>query len=185
MLIVKYKNTDMNNTIHDLERSRKITLPLEYKDFIDKYNGGYTPETSYRKGNVGYELRAFYGLGDTDYSLDRLHLDRWINRMLFPIACDSFGNFFCLSLSSETYGELMFEDHEMGGKCSRLSITFRTFIENCKSKKIDERYTMSIKERENLLKSRGKGSNITDGLRNMWQAEIDKYKDMQQIEVVL
>lgn len=42
---------------------------------------------------------------------------------------------------------------------------------------------MLISKFSNIAK--GKGNNITDGLRKMWQEEIDKYSDIIQEEVLI
>lgn len=62
---------------------------------------------------------------------------------------------------------------------------FKEFTKKCKSKKINPDTKMSIEEREADLISRGKGGNITDGLRKMWQDEIDKYGNMVQEELII
>ena len=50
---------------------------------------------------------------------------------------------------------------------------------------ISEASRRSIKEREDALIAKGRGNIITDDLRKMWQAEIDKYGSMLQEEVVV
>lgn len=52
-------------------------------------------------------------------------------------------------------------------------------------KKISEASKLSIEEREAILIANGKGDIITDGLREMWQAEIKKYSNMIQEEVLI
>lgn len=59
----------------------------------------------------------------------------------------------------------------------------KSFIQHCRSKEIDPASKLSIKEREEALIARGRGNIITDDLRKMWQAEIDKYENMVQEEV--
>ena len=66
-----------------------------------------------------------------------------------------------------------------------MAENLQEFIKCCKSEKIKEASKRSIKEREEILIANGRGDNITDGLRQLWQAEIDKYGNMIQEEVVL
>ena len=61
----------------------------------------------------------------------------------------------------------------------------KDFIGCCKSEVIGDEFTQSIEEREAYLVAKGRGDIITDGLRKMWQCEIDKYKDIMQEEVFL
>ena len=48
---------------------------------------------------------------------------------------------------------------------------------------IGETPIRSIKEREDALIANGRGHVITDALRKIWQAEIDKYGNMVQEEL--
>ena len=66
-----------------------------------------------------------------------------------------------------------------------MAENLQEFIKCCKSEKIKEASKRSIKEREEILIANGRGDNITDGLRQLWQAEIDKYGNMIQEEVVI
>lgn len=66
-----------------------------------------------------------------------------------------------------------------------MAESLQDFFKFCKSEKIKEASKRSIKEREEILIANGRGDNITDGLRQLWQAEIDKYGNMIQEEVVL
>ena len=65
-----------------------------------------------------------------------------------------------------------------------VSPNLKSFIKACKSEQISEASKRSIKEREDALIQKGRGNIITDELRKMWQAEIDKYADMKQEEVM-
>jgi hypothetical protein len=55
----------------------------------------------------------------------------------------------------------------------------------CKSEKTNDASKRTIKEREDALIAKGRGNIITDDLRKMWQAEIDKYGNMTQEEVII
>ncbi|MDF7670875.1 SMI1/KNR4 family protein [Orbaceae bacterium ESL0721] len=43
------------------ERALSITLPAPYADFLKKYNGGYTPKTSFDINGESSDIRYFYG----------------------------------------------------------------------------------------------------------------------------
>jgi len=185
MLISKFDNENVSERISYYEDKFSITLPEQYKRFLLKYNGGYTPETKFKSGKLSSDVRGYYGLGDVKLSVDALSLGEWIEHSLFPIAYDSFGNYITIGISNDSYGKVFFQDHELGGRTDLICDEFNTFIEKCKSDYIDERFKLSIEEREADLIARGKGANISEGLRKMWQAEIDKYADFQQEEVII
>ena len=142
MLISKFPNCDVKEQIADMEKRYEIILPVQYKSFLHKYNGGYTPETKFKSGKISSDVRGFFGIGDVKLSLNTIELEEWIEKNVFPIACDSFGNYMVIGLRNDNLGKVYFCDHE-----------------------------------------KGRGSIITDGLRKMWQAEIDKYGNMIQEEV--
>ena len=150
-----------------------------------RYNGGYSPKTKFKAGKLSSDIRVFYGLGQVPCSFDTLDIDSWIKRKLLPIACDSFGNYIAIGVSSEENGKIFFVDHELSNKLTCVSDDFISFIKCCKSDKIPESAKRTIKEREDALIARGKGAIITDDLRRLWQAEIDKYTDMVQEKVEL
>ena len=153
MLIAKFKNSDMEMKVINIEKKYGIVLPVQYKYFLGKYNGGYTPKTEFKIGKLSSDVRGFYGIGDVKLSLDKLEIDEWVKKNILPIGCDSFGNYFAIGF--------------------------------CKSEEINNNSTRSIKEREDALIAKGRGSIITDDLKKMWQAEIDKYAGIYQEEVVI
>lgn len=185
MLISKFSNLDVEEKVIDIERKYKIILPVQYKNFLYKYNGGYTPKTKFKMGKVSSDVRGFYGIGEVKFSLDAIDLKEWIENKFFPIASDSFGNFIAIGLYDGDDGKIYFIDHEKGNKAECITKNFKDFIKCCKSEKISEASRLSIREREEALIAKGRGSIITDDLRKMWQAEIDKYGNMVQEEVLV
>lgn len=63
-------------------------------------------------------------------------------------------------------------------KRSILPKIYKVFFKHCKSGEINPASRLSIKEREEALIARGRGHVITEALRQLWQAEIDKYENM-------
>ncbi|MEY8268972.1 SMI1/KNR4 family protein [Lachnospiraceae bacterium 64-25] len=104
---------------------------------------------------------------------------------IFPIACDSFGNYIMIGLSNDDAGKIYFCDHEKGNKAEYVAESLKKFILCCKSEMISEASRRSIKEREDALIAKGRDNIITDDLRKMWQAEIVKYGNMVQEEVLI
>lgn len=185
MLISKYRNNDAENRIKEIEEKFNVTLPLQYRNFLCKYNGGDTPDTTYKAGKASSTLRAFYGFGTVEYSLDKLNIQEWIEKGMFPIACDHFGNEIAISLEETSYGNIYFCDHEEELKTQLVAEDLKTFISKCKSKKINPACSTPIAQREADLITRGRGHVITDTLRKTWQAEIDKYGNIVQERVII
>lgn len=183
MLISKFSNFNVEQIVSDIERKYGITLPSQYKKFLYKYNGGYTPKTKFRVGRISSDIRGFFGVGDVELSLESLELEAWIVQRLFPIACDSFGNYIVIGLCGDDAGKIFFCDHERGTKIEYIAEDLYKFFATCQSNQISEASRSTIKEREESLIAKGRGHIITDELRKMWQAEIDKYGAMIQEEV--
>ena len=76
-------------------------------------------------------------------------------------------------MGNDNLDKIYFCDHEKGFKAGYMAENLQEFIKCCKSEKIKEASKRSIKEREEILIANGRGDNITDGLRQLWQAEID------------
>lgn len=185
MLIVRFGGEDTEDRIRQLEARYDLTLPQPYRNFLLRYNGGFTPKTRFRRGRLSSDLRGFYGLGPVALSLETLPLNQWLERDLLPVACDSFGNFLALGVRGEDKEVVVFADHEKGMAATPLAKDFPALLALCKSNPIPEGARRSIEERRALLIANGRENAITPALVAMWQAEIDKYRDMVQEEVVL
>lgn len=185
LLISRFLNNNENiaKEITQIEKQYSITLSTEYKKFLCKYNGGDTPDTQFRCNRISSDICAFYGVGEVKYSLSKIDLSEWIEKNVFPIAYDIYGNHIVIGLRAGKTGKIYFYDHEEGYNPKELAGSLTTFFKCCKSQKIG--YIPSIEEREQLLIKNGKEANITDSLRKAWQAEIDKYGNMVQEEVTI
>ena len=176
------KNVVNTSEVDEFAKKRGYNLPSDLDKFLKTYNGGNTPNTSVKTSNVSSDVRAFYGVGmDLVYSLNKVQVIDKNEIIYLPVAVDSFGNVFVVDITSNT--GVFFVNHEKNRELEQVAESFKAFIQLCKSEPIKEFSRKTPKEREELLISKGKGANITDGLRKMWQDEYDKYKGMIQEEV--
>lgn len=155
-------------------------MPAEMVSFLEKYNGGETPETSFSIGEVKSDIVAFYGVGDVKYSYSGVQTIGFSGRCFLPIAFDSFGNQIVISLDN---GNICFANHELKQPPIILAKSLKMFLNEVDSKPIDPKHLKSIEDREKELISRGKAANISDALRELWQKEIDKYVGIHQENV--
>ena len=178
------KNEVDPSEVENFAKSKGYKLPSDYEKFLQKYNGGNTPNTSLKTSNVSSDVRVFYGVGkDFAYSLYKVQVIDKNGSIYLPVAEDSFGNIFVIDISGNT--GVFFVDHEKNRKLERVAESFVSFVKLCKSEPIKETSKKTPKEREEILISKGKGANITDGLRKMWKDEYEKYRGMIQEEVKL
>ena len=139
MLISKFKSTDIIEKLEEYEDVLGTSIPSQFRAFLQKYNGGETPQTVYKCGKASFDIKALYGLGDVKYSLDNTTpIDRDGIRYL-PIGCDTFGNEIVLDL---TTGNICFLNHE-NGTVIRIEDDFKLFVSKCKSEGIGKRLLQS------------------------------------------
>ncbi|MBZ9558059.1 MULTISPECIES: SMI1/KNR4 family protein [unclassified Modicisalibacter] len=122
-MLLEICNTGKNLSLSDfeeVERKLKKPLPMAYKKFLLKHNGG-EPRESYidfdaEKLNLsGQAINVFYGLGvqpcdDIVHKIGSIG-DQIPEGVIF-IADTAGGDHFLLSLRKDSYGEIFYKDHE-------------------------------------------------------------------------
>lgn len=105
----------------ELEGELKTTLPSEYRSFLQETNGGLpSPFVVDVEGapESPTDVQVFFGLARVVESSDlRWNLRTFGGRLpaeLLPIACDSGGSLFCLSLRALDAGSIIFADLAQG-----------------------------------------------------------------------
>ena len=187
MLISKFSGHAVNTEaeIAAFEARYQISLPAQYRSFLMRYNGGETPQTKFKIGRESSDIRAFLGFGDVPYRFPAEdEMSEWLQKELLPIAVDSFGNYAAIGISEKHSGVIYFCDHERGYKSKKLAKSFSEFIAQCKSKKLGKIRTIAEREQQ-VLENGWTSEEITDDVRAVWQAEIDKYQHIVQETVVL
>lgn len=103
-----------SDNLDKFESNHSLTLPKEYRTFLLTHNGG-APEPSNVK-IIESDVQWIYGIhnGENWASLEQ-HIKTYENRLpskTLPIANDSCGNIYLLSLRNDSFGEIWFWDHE-------------------------------------------------------------------------
>lgn len=181
MLISKYGGDNIDEKIVILEEKIGNEIPKQLHTFLKKYNGGETPNTKFSCNGISSDVKGFYGVGNVKYSYDDIRDLEYAGDIYLPIAFDSFGNDVLISLGT---GIIYFKEHE-NGKIAKLTEDLRKFVECCESTVIKPAARKSVEEREEELIKKGRGNIITEALREMWRAEINKYASMKQENVIL
>ena len=183
MMISKFDNLS-NIDVDAFICKYNIVLDIDYISFLVKYNGGFTPKTTFSSKKISSDVKGFFGINTEKMNIENLELREWVKFGCIPIAEDSFGHYCAIGIQPED-NAIYFVDHELGKSKIEISNSFRTFVDRCKSKRIKEASTKSVEERERDLISKGRGSIITDELRQLWINEIEKYKNLTQEDVVI
>jgi hypothetical protein len=100
--------------IAQFETHNNISLPQDYKDFLLRHNGG-RPKPNIVP-SIKSDVQWIYGMVDEPYyaSISQ-HIDMFHKRIpswYFPIANDSGGNLYLMSLYQENHGLIAFWNHE-------------------------------------------------------------------------
>ncbi|HMY18667.1 MAG TPA: SMI1/KNR4 family protein [Polyangium sp.] len=105
--------------ITEFEARWEVVLPLEYKQFLLKSNGGRPTATCFAIPGFhgqGSMMNSFYGIhhGAEHHQLD-LAVKSYGERIpadLIPIAADAGGNEICIGWKGKRAGKIYFWDHE-------------------------------------------------------------------------
>jgi len=127
-----------------VERELGFELPADYREFLERQNGG-KPEPNFYNQRV--TVRYLYSAGPTDdeYVDDLVTEARrfWSDRMtdppedpmdrsLLPIGENVFSNIICLRISGDERGAVYFRDHDIPESpeaYTRLTDSFSEFFE--------------------------------------------------------
>ena len=105
--------------IDDFETSLGESLPVEYRSFLLKSNGG-VPDPSWFPTNEGYDddISHFLAINSAnqaaDMSAQREYYRRWIAPRFLPIAICGGGDVLCICLSGDDRGSIHYWNHELG-----------------------------------------------------------------------
>ena len=189
MLISKFDNTDIEINIREFEKKYKFKFPIQYRNFLFKYNGGETPDTDFRISKISSDIIGFYGLGNVDESYNYSFfesfggLSNFLNDFVIPVATNVCGDYIIIGIGNENNGIMYFYYHDEPKKYIKLTDDFLDFVSRCKSKMLG--HIPTIEERLERVKKNGNFDEIDNDIIELWQAEIDKYGNMKQETVVL
>ena len=137
---MEVEETGESLTDEQLERfegTLRAVLPGPYRRFLLKSNGGVPcPDTIDVEGAPGSptDVQVFFGIGRPVKSSDldwnkRTFADRLPSELL-PIACDSGGNLFCITLAGDAAGHVIYVDLEpLQPTHYRVARDFDTFLD--------------------------------------------------------
>ena len=185
MLISKFQTGNVEESISDFEKRFAVELPKTYKDFIKKYNGGRTPNTTF-KGKLKTDITGFFGF-DTEEQWNIMNMmvcdigKDMLQEGLLPIAENSWGDYFGICINNRDIESIFFWKHDTPERV-KIADDFIEFISKSKSEKIG--HIRTIEERKRDMIAANKGDKITDIKIKMWQQEIDYYEGISQEEVI-
>ena len=189
MLISKFDTAGIEEKAAGLECRFGLELPEEYRRFLCWYNGGETPETSFRMARISSDLQGLFGLGAApeDYRLEHYfkenELSAFVSEGIFPIGKNSFGDLLFIGVEGERLGKILFQYHDRPKNFTTLADSFSDFAAKCRSKKIKP--CRSIEERLAGRRAAGILDPPPPVALQEWQREIDRCQNIHQEELVL
>ena len=96
-------------------------LPIAFREFLQKYNGGVIRPSGFRYANEGIDnfgyIRHFFSITDeNEYNslLKQFKMSQsYLPNRLLPIADDGLGNLICISIKGSDIGKIYFADHDI------------------------------------------------------------------------
>lgn len=189
MLISKFDSINIVEDIRIFEKKYDLKIPDQYKKFLEKYNGGKTPNTNFKINRISSDISGFYGFGEVEkfYNYksieEKISFKEWVGDDMLPIGKNTFGDYIMLGIGKENNGEIYFYYHDRDKKYIKLVDDIKTFVSICKSKRVG--HIRTIQERRNDMIKLGKGDRITPQKLAGWQAEIDEFVNIHQEELLL
>jgi hypothetical protein len=139
MIVIEDKGKAVGDAeIVAIENAINVHLPESYRRFILVNNGGVpSPDIIDIEGLPGSptDIQIFFGINREIVSSNLLwnwetFLERIHDKTLLPVACDSGGNLFCLTLLGEEIGKIVYcdlQDHNL--ILHPVAPNFETFLE--------------------------------------------------------
>ena len=183
MLISKY-GKGSEKLVKKFEEKFNVKFESEYREFLIKYNGGETPDTTFIKGKRKETVRYLFGIKTSESIERQLEYNDFREKGWIPIGEDVWGNYFAIGFLEEDFGQIYFCDHERGFRKTKIAGSFKDFISKCESKLVDVA-RLHPKECEKRMIENGLADHIDKILRKHWKEQYKHYKKMVQEEVVL
>ena len=123
--------------IMDFERKNEIKVPELLREFLLMYEGLYLSEDQsyYKKANTNYEVSMILYLNENETypSIEAIlggHKEQGTKEFI-PFAIDSGGRDYCVSINSETYGQVWIDKFDSGEEDPMEFVTnsFEDFID--------------------------------------------------------
>lgn len=121
--IVASKPPATEPAIARLEKQLKSKLPVAYREFLLRHNGGqpepatFVPADRDKPTEVINSFLAVDGDPDVDDLATFLKLYKGrVPKGCLPVAYDAFGNLICIGLAGKDRGHIYFLNHERGDK---------------------------------------------------------------------
>ena len=195
MLQIEPNNTEnVAEHVIKLENDLNIVLPEDYKQFLIKYNGGWTPETEIYFNDFDYEINGFNGVNKAkgasnfyyriENAVDKIRNDFFedLENGYLNIGSD-LGSFYYINIetNSDKYGSIYFMDEDR----EDFIYVCSSFKELTQKARTPDFKVHTVKENIQRFKENGWEDRITPSLKKEWRKRYRKYKDVKLVPVII
>ena len=195
MLQIEPNNTEnVAEHIIKLEKDLNIVLPEDYKQFLIKYNGGWTPGTEIYFNDFDYEINGFNGVNKAkgasnfyyriENAVDKIRNDFFedLENGYLNIGSD-LGSFYYINIetNSDKYGSIYFMDEDR----EDFIYVCSSFKELTQKARTPDFKVHTVKENIQRFKENGWEDRITPSLKKEWRKRYRKYKDVKLVPVII
>ena len=195
MLQIEPNNTEnVAEHIIKLEKDLNIVLPEDYKQFLIKYNGGWTPGTEIYFNDFDYEINGFNGVNKAkgasnfyyriENAVDKIRNDFFedLENGYLNIGSD-LGSFYYINIetNSDKYGSIYFMDEDR----EDFIYVCSSFKELTQKARTPDFKVYTVKENIQRFKENGWEDRITPSLKKEWRKRYKKYKDVKLVPVII
>ena len=103
MLICKFSTKNIDSKLDKFSKQIGFEIPIQLKEFLNKYNGGETPSTEFNIRSISSDIVGFYGVGNVKYSYNKINVFYYKSSIFLPIAFVSFENDVLIDLKLERF----------------------------------------------------------------------------------
>ena len=199
MLQIEPNNTEnVAEHIIKLENDLNIVLPEDYKQFLIKYNGGWTPETEIYFNDFDYGINGFYGVNkaegagnfyyyinsEVDIIRDEFFED--LEKGYLNIGNDLGPHYYInIDKNSDKYGAIyfMYRDYEI--EKQDYIYVCSSFKELTQKARTPDFHVGTVEENIQDFKNKGWEDRITRSLKKAWKKQYKEYKDVKLVPVII
>ena len=196
MLQIEPNNTEnVAEHVIKLENDLNIVLPEDYKQFLIKYNGGWTPGTKIYFNDFDYGINGFNGVNKAEGASNFYW---YINNSVDPIREEFFedlGNGFLNigdDFGSNFYVNIDKNSDKYGGIYSMDRVDDDDYIYVCSSfKELSQKartpdfHVNTTEENIRIYKEKGKEDKLTPSLIKRWEKIYEERKDIKLVPVII
>ena len=196
MLQIRPNNTEnVAEHIIKLENELNIVLPEDYKQFLIKYNGGWTPGTKIFFDDFDYGINGFYGVNKAERAGNFYY---YINSEVQVIQDEFFedlengflnignnlGSYFYINIDKESdkYGAIYSMDRVDDNDYIYVCSSFKELTQKARTPDFK---VYTVKENIQRFKEEGKADRITPSRIKEWRKYYKKYKDLKLVPVII